>query len=104
MVVGGWRAEEKLMWCDSVGSLACAPVKEIGRSGEGLRPECGRRIRVNEHGTNTVVDSTQCALCLAVLRRSIRAREVERNAVVLVFPEGKIIKLAAVVSLETENG
>ena len=58
MVVGGWRAEEKLMWCDSVGSLACAPVKEIGRSGEGHRPECRRRMRVTEHGTNTVVEST----------------------------------------------
>ena len=105
MVVGGWRAEEKLMWSDSTSSLAWAPIKEIGRSGEGLRPECGRRVRVNEHGMNTVVESTQCALRLAVLRRSIWAREAEHNAIVLeVFSEGKIIKLAAFVSLETENG
>ena len=93
------------MWCDSAGSLAWAPVKEIGRSGEGLRLECGRRMHVNEHGTTTIVESTQCALRLAVLRRSIWAREAKHNAIVLeVFSEGKIIKLAAIVSLETENG
>ena len=67
MVVGGWRSEETLMWCDSAGSLAWAPVKEIGRSGERLRPECGRGVHVNEHGTNTVIESTQYALHLAVL-------------------------------------
>lgn len=74
MVIGGRRAEEEFVWCDRAGSPARSSIKEIGRHGEHLHPERGRRVRVKEHGANAIVQGTQCALCLAVLCRGIRAR------------------------------
>jgi hypothetical protein len=74
MVIGGRRAEEEFVWCDRASSPARSSVKEIGRHGERLHPERGRRVRMKEHGANAVVQGTQCALCLAVLCRGMWER------------------------------
>ena len=59
---------------------------------------------MQEHGADTVIERSQCALRLTVLCRGIRAREAESDAVVLeVFAEGEVIEFASIVSLEAKN-
>jgi hypothetical protein len=54
---------------------------------------------MEKHAADAII---QRALGLAVLCRRVRAREVERNAIVLEeFTQRKVIELTPIVSLET---
>lgn len=93
------------MGCDSARGSARPPVEKIGGSGKGLGPERGRRVCVEQHSANAVVQGAEDALRLAVLSRRVRAREAESNTIVLEkLAKNKVIEFTAIVCLKAKDG
>lgn len=105
MRVFWWRTEKTLVRCDCACGLTWVPIDKISGGGEGLRLERGWRIGMEKHGADAIIQRAQRAqhaLGLAVLCRRVRAREAQRNAIVLEeFTQREVIELTPIVSLET---
>lgn len=92
------------MGCDSARGSARPPVEKIGGSGKGLGPERGRRVCVEQHSANAVIQGAEGALRLAVLSRRVRAREAESNTIVLEkLAKNKVIEFTAHCLFESQG-
>ena len=71
---------------------------------EGLNPKIRRKFGLKEEGPNNIVRGANHSFCAPVLRRSIWAREAERDSMSgEIFTEGGVEELASVVTMQTAN-
>ena len=78
-----------------------SPIEEESGSGKGLSLVGRWHGRMKEHGADGVVCGAKHAFSLAILRRGIRTREVERNAIASEEGCGSMVnELGPIISLE----
>ena len=80
-------------------------VEKEGSSGESIRPEAGRDVRVEQQCADAVSKSADDAFGAAILLRRIRTSETEDSAVRREeMADSSVVKFLSVVSLKCENG
>ena len=78
-----------------------SPIEEESGSGKGLSPVGRWHGRMKEHGADGVVGGAKHAFSLAILRRGIRTREAEHNAIASEEGGGSMVnELGPIISLE----
>lgn len=105
IVVGRRGTKEQLKGGGVVTRFARAPIKEVGGGREGIRPEGGRNVCLEQQRADAVIESAEHAFRTSILLRCVWTSEAKNNAVQCEECTGcRAIKFAAIVSLETHDG
>jgi hypothetical protein len=78
-------------------------IEEMSSGVQGLCPVDGKERRLDEEATNHVGGDANDAFDLAVLGRSVRAREAQLNVVGEEGARGGVVELSAIVTLKGTN-
>lgn len=98
MVIRGRNAKKTLEWCDRRAGVARTEIKKVCCRRQCLCPERKWQASMNEECPNAIVHCANDPLGLAILRRSIWARQAHCNPVCSkILPKGLIIELSTVV-------
>jgi hypothetical protein len=80
LIVGGWNAEEELVWSRGARGAAGAAIEQVRRRLQSFSPERQRCSTVKKHSTQAVVNRAEHAFGLPILLRSIWAGKTQLNA------------------------
>jgi hypothetical protein len=105
VVIGGWCAGEKVVWCILPVGATRPNVNEKSGGSEGIRPKAWWHVGIKQEDAYAIVEGAEDAFSTTVLLRSVGTRETKYSA--MSSEEGaknKVVKLFSIISLESMDG
>jgi hypothetical protein len=105
IVVGGWCAKEKVVWCVLPAGATRPDVNEESGGGECIRPKAWWHVGMEQECADAIIEGTEDAFSTAVLLRRVGTRETEDSAMSSKeSANSEVVKLFVVIGLEGMDG